>query len=1369
MLNWEKIDGWEKFERLCLYVCDEELKLNTFNLYLRKGYEQHGIDIKGFDFGTGLYTCIQCKHTQSLSLKGLKELIREFRDGIFYSKSNKFILTTTADLCEKEIEDYITEQEVAFKKDGIEFQCWDKVKMSEKLKKYARVVEHFFTIGDALNHCMKAVVKLPEYPAVPDFIERKIQQVRQKEAGHDTAFWLNNTEELLLTDLLLQMDQPTARICIIADPQEGKSSLVKQMAYELSNKQVPSVPVIVELKNAPLEPIISILDRYHPYWINQSSSELILILDGLDEVAGEDFIETVKLIDGFSIEYPTIRMVVSCRTLFYYRYWITQYLKGFNYFELCVLTYESIEAYTQKKLGNKAEKFHNFIHQNDIHALLYKPFYLTYLTGLYFQSGRQMPQSRIEILDHCIGESMESSKVRQYKRGRLFEHKIVCYKKALRKLSFALQLAGRNSFQEEEMQILFSDDELELLQHSTLISRRHNQWSFNTAFFQEHLAGGVLARLDFEKIKELTTVGKNICKIKPKWVQTLASCLSILEKNDEKRASIISLIENDNMELLTLADPNQFLEEERLGVLKKIIQRYKTNNTRPVFNDIRENNIGGFCSRADSAAKFLIQVIAGKSTEMLKNTCWKILRFSSPHKRHDKAVYDLAKKELLRTADGYYANNVCQTLASLGIGDRGLGDSLVTHLPMQADHNYREGVYRLIIALGLVDHYYDFGLKGYDVLFAHNRSTTYSMSEKTLENFLLSTDNEENLKKLLVRIMADDWINFYRFKDGLPDSFEDRLIKKLMQVYQRDPLILFPVVRLFRFIVKRHTTKNFEKVKTFFYGTGTNVMALKLFFLEPGDLNHWEYYGIVNEDCFDHIFFLYDEGVIDTQVLRSIYAGIKHFGELQTAGLFLNRVKLALEGNIEDKNHIAEYKTYMELQQLKISNDRKYIQTIEAFKDGIIEFFKEHGKQDLSGNDLYIDDGAKGKRQLSSSNLVHSFLIGGLRQSKTVSQKSTLARLENEDTFEDFRAFELKDYSCSQDEILEFRQMLSAYYSKYIDTTDFTNAVFNHAGKRGIKTRPSILADLFVKFRFETPRHVLPELLWLDQKTNVDKRRDTLTGLVIERLSKNEMASLEKIISDRLKTGIIDHDVLENHLEICGDHNFTSINPQLLELIRKKRFREYYYNKATDIYISLGGNTDDLEPIFKSLSCTHPYFWYLADLLRKSHVELVTERLLDSLEHKSDYVGIDAASRLADMGIRKGFSFLIKKIGNAQVSPITIQGRYKLHNVDTDFALREISHMCDLILDRREDDQRAFYVVPGNVVLEVLHGLAMKNEDDLVKVTKFLRRNFRLLKGRYTNAIDLLWYADQYTEQYRRTDSKPYTIEQIGAVLASVS
>jgi hypothetical protein len=287
--------------------------------------------------------------------------------------------------------------------------------------------------------------------------------------------------------------------------------------------------------------------------------------------------------------------------------------------------------------------------------------------------------------------------------------------------------------------------------------------------------------------------------------------------------------------------------------------------------------------------------------------------------------------------------------------------------------------------------------------------------------------------------------------------------------------------------------------------------------------------------------------------------------------------------------------------------------------------------------------------------------------------------------------------------------------------------------------------------------------LWVDRSNNRDKQKVTLTSVVLDSLNEESLSNLKSTIVSRIKNGISNHEVLENHLETCRRLEISTAVPEILSLIIKKSLREYYYSDATRIYLDLGGSAEELLPIFKSIAdFSQPYFWYLVRTLLSSHSDLVKKRLLDCLKDElgNTNIKIDAAKYLAHMGENAGFSFIMQHIRTSGSSPMTIQSGYHLHNVDTDFALREIDDLCYLILERNEK-KRQFYSESGNLIIEILYGLAMKSESDLVKVDHFIMAKYRKIKKENPRAIDLLWYAERHLEQFRQMDNTTYSLNEI--------
>lgn len=93
---------WEDFERLTLrYACKFGGIDSTARLYGVRGQKQEGIDIYVRNNSNPTYSVFQCKRYTKYSAGKIKKAIKEFRDGDWYSKADRFYLCATCDLSEK--------------------------------------------------------------------------------------------------------------------------------------------------------------------------------------------------------------------------------------------------------------------------------------------------------------------------------------------------------------------------------------------------------------------------------------------------------------------------------------------------------------------------------------------------------------------------------------------------------------------------------------------------------------------------------------------------------------------------------------------------------------------------------------------------------------------------------------------------------------------------------------------------------------------------------------------------------------------------------------------------------------------------------------------------------------------------------------------------------------------------------------------------------------------------------------------------------------------------------------------------------------------------------------------------------------------
>jgi hypothetical protein len=347
----------------------------------------------------------------------------------------------------------------------------------------------------------------------------------------------------------------------------------------------------------------------------------------------------------------------------------------------------------------------------------------------------------------------------------------------------------------------------------------NGKWMFTNAFFQEQLAAMSLQRYTVDEVIYLITVGEQIKKIRTKWIQTIATYLSMFRPSDPDRQKLLDVIEQDNIELVAKSEGSTFLPAFKLDILQKIIERTTRLQSRLVL--ISEYEIAGFVGNEQTAVDYLLEVASGNAIPITKEVCCHILKYIKFNQQQIKAYTIVAKAQLLVTTNKYFARLLLDGISYYKTGDSAFLKELIQKTTLLNEHEFRQGVYKYLDAHGLVTEYYDFVLDGLEVLYAHNRNITHSGSELRIKELLLATDDPDQLKKLLIVIAGDHFHSFFRLRSDETNEFLKNLQERLIIAYGKDPSIIYPVVDCVVAFGLQSVDDKFRGMNIFFERTNT--------------------------------------------------------------------------------------------------------------------------------------------------------------------------------------------------------------------------------------------------------------------------------------------------------------------------------------------------------------------------------------------------------------------------------------------------------------------------------------------------------------------------------------------------------------------
>jgi hypothetical protein len=113
-------------------------------LYGVRGQDQQGIDLYALPRGQSSYRVYQCKREEDFTAGKIKKAVTAFLAGQWVPRTAVFVLCTKEPLTERKRADEIEAQRAVLAGRGIEFESWDSVQLSARLKDHPRLVDDFF-------------------------------------------------------------------------------------------------------------------------------------------------------------------------------------------------------------------------------------------------------------------------------------------------------------------------------------------------------------------------------------------------------------------------------------------------------------------------------------------------------------------------------------------------------------------------------------------------------------------------------------------------------------------------------------------------------------------------------------------------------------------------------------------------------------------------------------------------------------------------------------------------------------------------------------------------------------------------------------------------------------------------------------------------------------------------------------------------------------------------------------------------------------------------------------------------------------------------------------------------------------------------
>ncbi|MCW3125779.1 MAG: hypothetical protein JWO03_1437 [Bacteroidetes bacterium] len=646
--------SWEMFERLCVLLA-EEIWGNA-RIYLGPGHKQEGIDIYTVeDTTTGQFPIfIQCKKRQKpFTKRELAKTVRDFLKGRFNRPNSKFIICVANEL-DKDGPDSLLEQSSKLLSLNIQFEVWDVTRLRSRLREHPQVVYDIFDrddhalwtqkiCGTLANQVTKKYLPLQNkipLKKIDNYIRRVVYTNESDKAINHQ--YLLNTKQYVLLDLIKSRE--SKRIFLLSDAGSGKTTAIKQLASELSETTLPFLPIVCDLKNYDGENLDSFIKFYLKDLDKYDPNNLVLILDGFDEISTDKLDSAAKKINLFSQtkEYKSITILVTSRTNFF-----NNQLDSFQTFYLRNINEFDVENFLVKVLGDKKEEFYKLISRKNLRPLLFNFFTLFELSNLYRVSGTgNFPNNRKDIFEQIILRKIKSNEAHFRLSGQQLEEKAHLIISKLEQLAIAMTQLGKDNITKEIFDKIFPNiNDRGLLKYGFLISKdaTGTSWEFEHKNYKEYFAASILARQETEKVKELIAFKPKYEKIKPRWVNTISFLFSMLSKTDPKFEEILQWIIEIEPEVILKFEQESVPSKLKLDILKRIFDYYEVRNM--IFPEsLNFEDIARFCGDENSIIDFLsIELQKSVSRNRILNVLYTLREWTYLFKFNGKIIAELQR------------------------------------------------------------------------------------------------------------------------------------------------------------------------------------------------------------------------------------------------------------------------------------------------------------------------------------------------------------------------------------------------------------------------------------------------------------------------------------------------------------------------------------------------------------------------------------------------------------------------------------------------------------------------------------------------------------------------------------------------------
>lgn len=1196
-----------------------------------------------------------------------------------------------------------------------------------------------------------------EYTAPPAYLPRRVASTDEDGSVKFSFLAYQNSQDTLT--VVVQKN----RVVLLSEAGAGKSTELKRIAAYFSKSDHPLFPYFLRLNKYTNQAISDLLP---PDYRDIPDKNLLVLLDGLDEIESQNRNNAIRQIELFAEQHPASHIIVSCRSNFYR----TQTklssgsLKDFDSYILLNLNHREVYEYLKDQLGERTNSFERLISEKHLWPLVEIPFYLIHLVSL-FETQEGLPNNKAQIFEQLLNEQIKFD-VDKFRTTIDLAEKRLEIILTLEIVALAMESLGRNNISTEEYHKIIPDESKRtLLKHCAVWKGPEGssqQWQFEHNNFQEYLAARILSRQPIAVIKDFIAFSPEYRKIIPSWINTLSFLVSVIKKDDSLYEQVISWIIDSEPEVVVKFEPDKIDPATRVDLVKQIFNYYKERQI-PIDRDKFDYSELARFGQSEEIIDFLLTEAENASHFSILVNAIELLGDSEiPPSQRQRTTKLLVKTAHDFEAGEYPQYNALRALTDLRLNSQEIINQLLPVLRTSESDWVRSGLYYMLYNSDYLDENIDIFLEGvrYTEMIIADATPLGTTAHSRL------FDEYWHLSKGLERAASPTAIKkiLGYFKENPNDlerySFGEviaTIANNAAKAYSYDPSIFEAATDFFAAEHSSYDERRAGAFIHFFDLTNTRLQAFQRFFVERN----------VNRDAFSILAFLADlqciqyfaqqyeeRNVTNTDVWTFQY----HLNWLNPdLSLIFNKMMNEISG---DKFIPPPMPDMKKARVERRTDDLNLLFDKEAFLNEIRLVFEKAQKETLTKDDLFKIRKEEWQSPTLSNLAIQT--IGDFVRNDPASVEHIISTINKSD-WDFYRAIKVYEKLSNNKDIAlteEQEKILAQWCYANVDKVDFKTAVVQKPGGGGTASWPAILLWYYLrKLHLKYPKEVLLDMLsfeWIEghQWVGIEYLEELL-----------DEADMTHRILENLERGIGPDDVLRNHYKYAKRHAVREVIPFALANITNAERSNWVRDTALETVCELSESPLILEQVLPEIN--DGFKWKVVDKLIDKDSGLTHQFLLNVLKNGMEEERLLAAQYLIRLQDIEGLSYYADWVERNMKFTEYGSDSLSLRELKTPSAIPLLVKLLDL--SYREGLVQSDFHTLNRAVLDTLNRIALQSEDTYKavrsSVTQFLEDNISTYKG-----INFLYqYIDSLERSFYINKSNQITLPEVIAKIRVIT